>query len=627
MKGWKYLILAVVVVMIASACNKESTSSSSGGSTSPSGEIQKGGTLVLASEADVDHAFDPNKEYSSLAFEMFRCCLARTLISTNGMDADNGGSTPMPDLAEALPTMSADGLTYTFKLKQGIHYAPPLQDVEVKAADFERSLSRQSIPAAASGGYPFYYSETGGTGCGIEGFDAAKGGDISGVTEPDDYTLTIKVSAPCGDFPWRMSMPATAPIPPVGDAPLGAAEGHTKDYGRFQISTGPYMFEGTDMLDPTLPVDEQKPVSGYVPDRSWTLVRNPSWDASTDSNRPAYVDEIDVAIGGTARVLADQIDQGTIDFELGGVPPADQIQSYQSQGKEGQIYAFPSDGVRYLSMNLALAPFDDIHVRKAMNWIMDKDALRRTRGGPMFGEIAGHYFVPSMLPGVNEGYDPYATPNSAGDLEKAKAEMMQSKYDTNQDGVCDAPECKDVLMITDNADPYPQQSPIIVSSAKKIGVELTVQSGDRYTFMYDKCLDPSSQAGFCPAVGWFKDYPDVLTFGPPTLGSAAIGPSGCCNYSLVGASPQVLKKAGYTVTDVPSLDATFDKCVALPTGSDRDTCWGDADKAIMETVVPVIPWLWDNDVTLVGDRIVNYTYDQSAGLPALDHLALKNGGA
>jgi peptide/nickel transport system substrate-binding protein len=587
--------------------------------------------MKVAAEADIDHAFDPAKEYSAVSFEMFRCCLGRTLYSTNGQDAAHGGDDIQPDLAESLPELSADGMTYTIKIKSGIHYAPPLQDVEVTAGDFARAMMRESDPEASAEGYSFYYSESGGTGGGIVGFDKAKGGPISGIKIVDDHTIQFNLSAPVGDFPWRLTLPASLPIPPNPDdpkAPLGIAEGHTKDYGRFLVGAGPYMFKGTDQLDFSVPADKQKPVAGYVPARSWEFVRNPSWSAATDPLRPAYVDEIDLSIGGSSQVLANEVDNGTIDFEYGGVPPAQQIRAYDaSPDRKDQVFSSPSDGTRYISMNIAEPPFDDINVRKAMNYVIDKDALRRTRGGPLFGDIAGHYIVPSLLGDNLQGYDPYASPNGAGDVTKAKAAMMLSKYDTNHDGLCDAPECKGVLTITDSADPYPDQNAILVADAKKIGIELDVKTGDRYTFMYDKCLDPSAHAALCPSVGWFKDYPDALTFGPPTLGSTAIGPAGCCNYSLVGASPSTLSKDGYSVTDVPSLDPTFDKCTTMPIGDARLKCWADADVAIMTQVVPVIPWLFDSTVTVVSDRLVNYTYDSSSGEVSFDHMALANGGA
>ena len=96
------------------------------------------------------------------------------------MPVEEGGGELLPDLAADLPTVSDDGLTYTFTIKPGIMYAPPLQDVEITAQDFIRAIQREADPKASSGGYPFYYSI-------IEGFDdygAGKADTISGMSAP-----------------------------------------------------------------------------------------------------------------------------------------------------------------------------------------------------------------------------------------------------------------------------------------------------------------------------------------------------------------------------------------------------------------------------------------------------------
>ena len=269
--------------IIAAACSDSGTPENSpSGSTGGGAEIQAGGTLNLAQTSDVSAAFDPQKEYYQLSFEYFKCCLVRMLLSTKEVPVEDGGSELQPDLAADLPTVSDDGLTYTFTIKPGIMYAPPLQDVEVTAQDFIRAIEREADPKANSGGYPFYYST-------IEGFDdygAGKADTISGMSAPDDHTLVVKISEPAGDLPWRFAMPATAPIPPNPSDPsavLGVADGHTTNYGRFLVSTGPYMFEGSEALDFSVPAKDQEPVSGYIPGRSIVLVRNPSYD-------PAYAD-------------------------------------------------------------------------------------------------------------------------------------------------------------------------------------------------------------------------------------------------------------------------------------------------------------------------------------------------
>ena len=276
------------------------------------------------------------------------------------------------------------------------------------AQDFIRALEREANPKANVGGYSFYYSV-------IKGFDdfaSGKADTISGLSAPDDSTLKIEVTAPTADLSYRLAMPAAAPIPPNADAALGAAEGHDKNYGRFLVASGPYMFQGSDALDFSQPADDQTPVAGYTPGRSIVLVRNPGWDASTDDLRPAYPDEIDVTIGGNNDDLYNKIESNDLDFVVDGAVPPDVIRKYQTEpGSAEQINVYPSDALRYISFNFLVPPFDDIHVRKAFNWAFDKQGMRQLRGGPTTGEIAGHIMVNSLENNLLKDYDPYATPN------------------------------------------------------------------------------------------------------------------------------------------------------------------------------------------------------------------------
>jgi peptide/nickel transport system substrate-binding protein len=599
----RILALAGVLSVVGTAC----AGGGGGGGGGPAGgpELQKGGTLLLAISADVDKAFDPAKEYSALAWEIFRCCLARTLVSYPGVEADAGGNELQPDLAAELPTVSEDGLTYTFTLKQGVTYAPPYQDVEVTAADFVRAIEREACDECSAEGYSFYYSI-------IEGFDDADGspGSVSGATAVDDQTLEVTLTQPAGDFSFLMAMPAMTPIPE------GAADGHEEDYGRFLAQTGPYMFEGSEQIG------EGTEAPGYDPGRSWTFVRNPSW--TQDDLRRAYVDRIEVEINESTDINYDKLQNGEIDMVYDGVPPPQVLQQYQTDpALQEFLHSNPSDGVRYIAMNIAEPPFDDIHVRKALNLVMDKDGLRRTRGGPLFGELATHTIPDTLLNFQLQDYDPYPSPNGRGDVDAAQAEMAQSAYDSDQDGQCDDPVCENILLVADREDPYPDQNAIIADSAEQIGLTFDIREGDRYTFMYDTCDDVGSHFGLCPSVGWFKDYPDAASFGLPLFDSTGIGAS---NYSLVGADSQLLQQNDYAVSEVPSADDKIDECLALDVGGERVTCWAELDQMIMEDIVPWVPFLFDNDVDLQGERIANYVYDSSAGLMALDQVALVGGG-
>ncbi len=108
----------------------------------------------MAMLADVTAAFDPQKEYYSVTWEYYRCCLLRNLMSYEGVPTDEGGAEIFPDLAAGEPEQSSDGLTWTYTIKPGIHYAPPKEDVEITAQDFIRALERTANPMRTSAGTP-----------------------------------------------------------------------------------------------------------------------------------------------------------------------------------------------------------------------------------------------------------------------------------------------------------------------------------------------------------------------------------------------------------------------------------------------------------------------------------------
>jgi peptide/nickel transport system substrate-binding protein len=572
----------------------------------------------MAQLGDVSAAFDPQKEYYSVTWEYYRCCLLRTLMSYKGVPTAEGGAEIFPDLAASEPTISEDGLTWTFTIKSGVRYGDPFGDVEVTAQDFIRSMERTANPKANVGGYSFYYSI-------IEGFDDFAAGDaesISGLSAPDASTLVITITQPVADIGYRFSMPASAPIPPNGDARLGAAEGHNKDYGRFLVASGPYQFEGAEAMDFSLPVKDQEPAAGYVPGRQIVLVRNPNWDPATDELRPAYPDRFEVSMGGDNNDLYNQIRANALDFVVDGAVPPELIREYQSDPElQDRLNIYPNDGVRYISMNLAVPPFDDIHVRKAMNFALDKEGMRQLRGGPSVGEIAGHIMVNSLQNNLLVDYDPYATPDNGGDIAAAMEEMKQSKYDSDGDGVCDDPVCDGVLAVTDREDPYGKQAALFGPIFEQLGITLDIKELER-SVMYQNCMDANTASGMCLGSGWFKDYPDGTTFGAPLFGSVALWES-CCNYALLGATSEQLSGWGYEdVTSVPSVDADIDACDALPPGDERFQCWADLDKKLMEEVVPWIPYLFDNNVDIISENVINYSFDQNAGLAAFDQLAV-----
>jgi hypothetical protein len=90
----------------------------------------------------------------------------------------------------------------------------------------------------------------------------------------------------------------------------------------------------------------------------------------------------------------------------------------------------------------------------------------------------------------------------------------------------------------------------------------------------------------------------------------------------VGATPEQLDEWGYEVSEVPSVEEKLAECAAQTETDARFQCWADVDRILMEEVVPWVPYLFDTNVDIISERIVNYSFDQFAGLAAFDQFAI-----
>lgn len=91
---------------------------------------------------------------------------------------------------------------------------------------------------------------------------------------------------------------------------------------------------------------------------------------------------------------------------------------------------------------------------------------------------------------------------------------------------------------------------------------------------------------------------------------------------MVGITSEMLADRGFTGNEqVPSAEDQIDSCIPL-SGDERLQCWADLDTYLMEDVVPWVPYLFDNNVVVTSSRIANWSFDQFAGLPAIDRIAV-----
>ncbi|HXJ65783.1 MAG TPA: ABC transporter substrate-binding protein [Actinomycetota bacterium] len=594
------------------------TSPSTTGTSTPT----QGGTYRTAIEDfGFTGAFDPTGEYLGSAWGLYSDMLLRTLMTYNHVEGTDGDAL-VPDIASANPDVSADGLTYTFHLKTGIKFGPPLNR-DVTSHDIEYAFERiNTKPLVAQ--YGFYYD---GVIKGMTG-NAPKPAPISGIETPDDQTIIFHLEAPTGDLLYRLAMPATAPIPQE------VAKCFTKagDYGRDVISSGPYMVDGEQDLDVSS-CDTIKPESGFDPTKEMTIVRNPNYDPSTDSptDRENNINGVHITIDTNTDDIFQKIETGDLDGSWSSSPPSPVEQKYLTDPSlKGLLHSDPGDRTWYITMNSLTPPFDDVNVRKAVNYVIDKQALQKAWGGPPHGDIATHIMPPTVLDFGGENYDPYQTPNEAGSLDLAKQEMAKSKYDSNHDGVCDSPVCTNVIFLNRTTPPHVDMTPSIVDSLASIGIKLKVReldTGTCYTTIQTvKALIPISA---CP--GWGKDYADPSTFAV-LFDSSGISCEGQIDYSEFGMTADKAKECGDNVAaayakvkdEVPHADADIAKCNAL-SGDDRTNCWIQFDKDLMTKYVPWVPYLWANNFTVVNQSVTKYVFDQFSGTISWCHIAVNNG--
>ena len=557
--------------------------------------------------------------------ELNRCCLGRTLLSYRAGTTAEGGTVLQPDLATSLPDVSNDGLTWTFHLKSGLHYGPPLQDVEITAPDLVRSIERLLDPKVTGPPVDAYWPGLyQGVIAGAREYGRAGNTTISGLEVPDPYTLRVTLEEANGDLGFLMAMPFLAPIPPDPahpDARYGTLEGHNHDGSGYLVSSGPYMLAGSEQMDPGADV----PASGYSPD-GVSLVRNPSWDPAMDPLRPASVDRIElirVPEGAGEAWLR----SGRVDLLMDQLASSKEVQHARSTGRFAVV---PADRVLYAELNLAVPPFDDPHVRRAVATVIDREAVAKVVAVAGPAAPTYHMALDSQEQGLLVNYVPSWLSGSSSDatrLAAARAEMRKSRYDRNGDGRCDAPSCSGGLAYVPAFPIHPEWEPaaqLVADQLRTLGLRFHQEKLDPFPGGYF-ARDLRRHVAIRLMSGFTKDYPGAATFLRTLYGSEGIL-SGITitNHTLVGASPELLRRYGFEVTHVPSEDARIAACQPLLFGA-AARCWADVDRSVMEQLVADVPIVTTMDAWIYGPRVERFTVDQAVDYPrpALDAIAVQ----
>ena len=557
-------LLALVLSLTAVACG--SSSSTSTGSSSKVGAVpteqsltgKTGGKLTVLASSDVDY-IDPGAAYYQFTF-MVTTATQRALYSFGPDDAIDA----VPDLATEAPDVSSDGKTVTVKIRSDVKFSPPVNRAAT-SADVKYAVERAFLPTVANGYAGAYFGDI----IGVKEFQDGKAKEISGIETPDATTIVFNLNRGTGGVvAGALALPISAPVPKEYAAKFDAKNPST--YGVNQVATGPYMIEA----------DAKGALTGYEPGKKIDLVRNPNWDRATDF-RKAYLDTINIEEGNDDTTVASrQILQGNgqVNGDFGPPPPV--LKQIVSSTPD-QLALTPSGGLRYVSLNTTMAPFDDLNVRKAVLAVFDREAMRATRGGPLLGPIANH-FIPPEMGGFDEaggltgtGVDFLKYPK--GNLALAKEYMKKGGFPSGM-----YTGGQELLMVGTSGGAAQKSSEVATAQLEKLGFKPKLRLVTQDSMYTKFCNVPKAKVVICPNVGWLKDFADPQTILDPTFNGKNIVDVNNSNW------PQL---------NVASINSAMDQAEVVVGSDARNKAWADIDRQITAQA-PAVPWIWDDTANI-----------------------------
>jgi YVTN family beta-propeller protein len=305
-----------------------------------------------------------------------------------------GGTQLVPDLAAALPLPTDGGKSYTFQLRPGIRYS---DGTRLRAMDFRRALERGFELASPSVGPDYFGGLVGASSCvphrpcNLERGIVVQGSD----------TVTFRLQAP--DPRFLLNLQGVYPIPPGTPA---------RDIGTKPVpATGAYAIES------------------YAPGKLLTLTRNRYFHVWSEAARPdGYPDEIVWRILPDPASAAGEVLKGKADLLYGGFTRGAQAQKLKDLYPQ-RLRVRPQNATVFVHLNVRRPPFDDVRVRRALNYAVDRKYVAGLRGR-VLAQLTCQ-LVPPSVPGYAPycPYTIYPTPDGewkAPDVARARALIRAS---------------------------------------------------------------------------------------------------------------------------------------------------------------------------------------------------------
>ncbi len=476
----KKLGVAMAVVGVSAAL---ATGLAACGSSGSSGK--EGGTLKGAYTSFPDY-MDPQLSYTAEGWTaMYNTYIP---LLTYAHASGQAGSKVIPGLAEALPTVTNGGKTYTLTLRKGLKYS---DGTPVKAGDFKFAIER--LFKVDSGGSPFFTDIVG-----AEQFQKTRTGEIPGIkTDDASGKITIDLEKPRGTFENELALLFAAPVPQSTP---------DKDQSATPIpATGPYEIIKSE------------------PGRGWSYARNPQWAKNNAGLMPdlpgGHLDKIEITVLRNQSTQVNDIEQGKLNW-IFDPPPTDRYTEVKNKYEGTQFRVEPTISTYYFWMNTTKPPFSDLKVRQAVNYAVDARALERI----YTGQIAGtQQILPPGMPGYKK-FELY--PHN---MSKAKKLIEEAN-----------PSDRNITVWTDSESPNNDAGTYYQDVLKKLGfnAQLKILNADNYFTVIGNQTTPDLDTGWSD---WFEDYPHPNDFFQPLLSAESILPTNNGNFSEI-TSPALDKQ-------------------------------------------------------------------------------------
>jgi len=494
----------------------------------PTGSGVRGGSIAVAWSAQ-PNSLDPALGYDLPSWDSICCLTTATLLTFVP-----GSSVPLANAAAGTPEAGADGRTYTIRLRPGVRFQ---NGRAVTAADYKYSWERVLDPKLASWASSYLLTIEG-----AEAVTAGKARNLAGVQVLDPMTLRVHLTQPNATFLNILAEPYTAAVP------REAVERHGARFGEHIVSTGPFML-----------------TSYNARQQAATFTRNPHyfWKGLP------YLDSVTYRWGVDAQAQLLQLENGTIDSIGPGIAPSLVPQVDAQPSLQKFIDKIPLQATRWIAYNVKRAPFDDVRVRQALNWAVDRAQVARVAYGE--SKPWGLPF-PENLPSYHRIAQPYT-------YDPAKAKQLLAEAGAQQ---------VSFTLVIPGDDPWPNLSQIIQQQLQAVGVTMHINQ------VSESAYESLSTKKDFQAFGnhWYMVQPTALDI----ITSNFIS-SGSSNY--------------YNYAD-PTVDALTNRALATQSNAGQNAIIAQIEQRVAEDA----PGLWLASLNFVdgrSPRLRNFHYNAIYG--------------